>query len=197
MLDGRTLNPSSEDRTLGTVLLETVSDRVPFWLPLELQALSETMQSMRRIAIRRGVTRPFYASRAHSTRASQGRSIPRRLRSSASAYAAFCFRSPAKRTSAARTACASSRLTWTSWQKRPACRFRAPWARLSLYADPPGASSDFGPAQPIGAQPVRPWKLGSSPLERCGYWLIACAASSTASATVVVKTPPRARRQFS
>jgi hypothetical protein len=33
MLDGRTLNPSSEDRMLGTVLLETVSDRVPFWLP--------------------------------------------------------------------------------------------------------------------------------------------------------------------
>jgi hypothetical protein len=64
----------------------------------------------------------FYASRAQATSISQGCSNPRLLSSSARANAAFRFLSPAGRTSAARTACASSRLTLTSREKRPSTR---------------------------------------------------------------------------
>jgi hypothetical protein len=64
---------------------------------------------------RRTVLRLF----GHATSVSHGRSSPRRLRSSASARAAFCLRSPANSASAASTACASSRSTWASRQKRP------------------------------------------------------------------------------
>jgi hypothetical protein len=70
--------------------------------------------------------RQFYASRAHAPSVSQGRSIPRRLRRSARAKAAFPFRSLAMTTSAARIACASSRLTSTSpGHKRPCQRSMA------------------------------------------------------------------------
>jgi hypothetical protein len=55
----------------------------------------------------------FYVFRAPATSVSQGRSSPRWLRSSASAKAAFCFRSPSRRASIASTAKGSSRLTST------------------------------------------------------------------------------------
>ena len=89
--------------------------------------------------------REFYAFRAHATSASQGRSSRRRLRSSASAKAAFCFRLPAKRTSAARTACASSRVTidLTAKTPMPAERCAGEALRADVVGQPGPVSGDL------------------------------------------------------